>query len=128
LFEKIVRLSGAGVTFDVGHAFACESVESQHFSPKDFITPHASRVFNAHIYQIEHPELGHMPPDRYEDIMDQLALVARVPCNWWVIELREPDGLLRTKQFVEQFFYKYSKETPGASKQDNLSPQNILTR
>ena len=49
LFEKLIRASGAAVTFDIGHAHACESVRSHHYALEDFVTPHSDRVFNAHI-------------------------------------------------------------------------------
>ncbi len=103
LFEKLVRRSGVCVTLDIGHADACESVQSQQFSVKDFISPHMGKVLNAHIYHTEDPELGHVAPRVYEDIADRLELLARSACTWWVIEMREAKGLLITKPFVEKF-------------------------
>jgi sugar phosphate isomerase/epimerase len=49
LFEKLIRLSGAGVTLDIGHARVCECVQSQQYAVEDFVTPHPNRVFNAHM-------------------------------------------------------------------------------
>jgi hypothetical protein len=48
-------------------------------------------------YHEEIPGLGHMPPERIEDIEDRLALLSRVQCRWWVIEIKEPDPLLYQK-------------------------------
>ncbi|MBW1852143.1 MAG: sugar phosphate isomerase/epimerase [Deltaproteobacteria bacterium] len=103
LFEKLIRRSGAAVTFDIGHAHACESIRSQQYAIEDFITPHAGRVLNAHIYHTENSGLGHLPPGQLEDFEDRLDLLLRVGCKWWVIEIKEPDGLLKTKKLVDKY-------------------------
>jgi sugar phosphate isomerase/epimerase len=117
LFEKIVRRTGVAVTIDIGHADACESVQSQQFSIKDFISPHLGKVVNAHIYHTEHPELGHIPPKAYEDIAGRLEILTRSACTWWVIELRDADSLLATKPFVEKFL--------NESRQAEISKRSI---
>lgn len=101
LFEKLIRLSGAGVTLDIGHAYVCESVRSQQYEIEDFVSPHADRVFNAHIYHTEVPGQGHIPPETSEDLSDRLALLQHIGCDWWVIEIREAAGLLKTREIVE---------------------------
>jgi sugar phosphate isomerase/epimerase len=110
LFEKLIRRTGAAVTLDIGHAHACESVVTQQYTVRDFISPHSHRVMNAHIYHTEHGEFGHVPPKRYEDISDRLKLLANTGCAWWVIELREEKALLATKPLVEKFFTEYGFE------------------
>ncbi len=103
LFEKMVRRSGAFVTFDIGHAYGCETIESQTYAVSDFITPHADRVVNAHIYHRELSGVGHIPPQRVEDIADRLTLLQQTPCTWWVIELRNRTDLLKGKAIVEEY-------------------------
>ena len=103
LFEKLIRLSGAGVTLDIGHAHVCESVRSQQYAIEDFVSPHADRVFNAHLYHTEVPGQGHIPPENVQDIAERLVLLQEIGCPWWVIEIREPVGLLQTKEIVEAF-------------------------
>ncbi|MBC2715101.1 MAG: sugar phosphate isomerase/epimerase [Desulfobacteraceae bacterium] len=103
LFEKMVRKSGASVTFDFGHAYSCESIESQTYAVKDFVTPHADRVVNAHIYHKEVSGMGHFPPERLEDIAERLDLLRRTPCRWWVLELKNVEDLLKTKIIVEEY-------------------------
>jgi sugar phosphate isomerase/epimerase len=103
LFEKLIRRSGAHVTLDIGHAYACESVQSQQYTVEDFVTPHADRVFNAHIYHTEIPGKGHIPPEKKEDIEDRLSLLKAIGCKWWVLEIREVEGLLKTKKIVDQY-------------------------
>jgi sugar phosphate isomerase/epimerase len=103
LFEKLVRKSGAGVTLDIGHAHACESVRTQQYSFEDFVTPHPDRVFNAHVYHTEISGRGHMPPQVPEDIRDRLSLLLSVRCNWWVIEIKDPKPLLGTLRIIKDF-------------------------
>ena len=89
LFEKLIRLSGAWATLDVGHARVSPAVQSGLFRVKDFVAPHPERFINAHIYH-EETEAGHMPPQSLADLQDRLDLLMRLPlCNWWVLELRE---------------------------------------
>jgi sugar phosphate isomerase/epimerase len=104
LFEKLIRGSGAAVTFDIGHAYVCESVRSHSYSAEDFVAPHSDRVLNAHIYHKEVSNQGHMPPDRLEDIQDRLAILEDVGCMWWVLEVREENGLLQTQRIVDEYF------------------------
>jgi len=124
LFEKLIRGSGAAVTFDIGHAHACESVRSHYYSAEDFVTPHSDRVLNAHVYHTEISGVGHLPPDRLEDIEDRLNILRDIGCDWWVLEVRETDGLLQTKKVVDQYFtqpdyYYYSR----SDKQEPLTSQ-----
>ena len=103
LFEKLIRLSGAGITFDIGHARVCESVQSQQYAVEDFVTPHEQRVLNAHVYHEEIPGLGHMPPRRIEDIETRLDLLIRMGCRWWVIEIKDPKPLMSTKKIIDAY-------------------------
>jgi sugar phosphate isomerase/epimerase len=114
LFEKLIRRTGAGMTFDIGHAQASESVSNQYFSPEDFVSPHPDRVYNAHIYHTEIPGVGHIPPDRIEDIKERLDILRKSVCLWWVIEIREAQKLLWTKQIIDD----YIEETFAATVSD----------
>jgi sugar phosphate isomerase/epimerase len=103
LFEKLIRRSGAGITIDIGHAYACEWVRSQQYAIEDFVSPHPDRVYNAHIYHTEISGYGHVPPKRPEDLENRLTLLQDVGCEWWLVELKDPEGLLLTKTFIEAF-------------------------
>lgn len=103
LFEKLVRKSGAGVTIDIGHAAASEALRTQEYQMEDFVAPHADRVFNAHLYHKEKPGMGHAAPERIEDIIDRLQVIEKTGCTWWVIEIKEPGGLIRTKGMLEAY-------------------------
>jgi sugar phosphate isomerase/epimerase len=109
LFEKLIRKSGAGVTLDIGHAEKCEAIQSQYYSLEDFINPHAERLFNAHIYHREVEGTGHTPPERIEDIKDRLDILQGLECNWWTIEVKEIQGLLKTKAIVDRYFMESEK-------------------
>jgi len=103
LFEKLVRCSGAGVTFDIGHAHACEAIRNQYYMAEDFVSPHQERVFNAHVYHTEISGVGHLPPENVEEIQDRLEILQRIGCAWWTLEVKDAEGLLKTKSVVERF-------------------------
>lgn len=104
LFEKLVRLSGAWATLDVGHARVSPAVASGLFRVRDFVAPHPERFLNAHVYH-EETEAGHLPPHSLADLQERLDLLLRLPlCHWWVLELREESALLSTLQVVQEFF------------------------
>jgi len=132
LFEKLIRGSGAAVTFDIGHAHACESIRSHQHSIEDFVTPHSDRVFNAHIYHTEISGLGHVPPNRIEDIEDRLAIVQDTGCEWWVIEIKERDELLQTKKVIDEYLAReiYCAETDRKGSLASFAPhgQGIETK
>lgn len=123
LFEKLIRLSGAGVTLDLGHAHACEAVRSRQYSVEDFVAPHADRLYNAHVYQTEIPGIGHVPPDNVDEIADGLSLLVEAGCEWWVIEIREQDGLLKTKEITEAFL-----ANGNASRPLSMGPESSASR
>jgi sugar phosphate isomerase/epimerase len=103
LFEKLVRLSGAWATLDVGHARVSPAVTSGLFRVRDFVAPHPERFVNAHVYH-EETEAGHMPPETLADLQDRLDLLRRLPlCDWWVLELREAAALLSTLAVVQEY-------------------------
>lgn len=123
IFEKLVRLSGAGVTLDIGHAYVCESVDTQQYAVEDFVTPHDDRVFNTHIYHTEISGRGHIPPKRIEDIEDRLALLREIDCRWWVIEIKEPEGLLKTREIIDEYL---ARTDNGYSKAEVFNSRTAL--
>ncbi|MEJ2109921.1 MAG: TIM barrel protein [Acidobacteriota bacterium] len=103
LFEKLIRTSGAGVTLDIGHAHACESVQSRYYTVEDFVSPHADRVYNAHVYHTELLDEGHITPSTVDEIKDRLSLLKKLRCTWWVLEIRQVEGLLQTREIVDAY-------------------------
>ena len=103
LFEKLIRRTGIQATLDIGHARASESVASLHYNLEDFTLPHPERLLSAHIYH-EEIDNGHVPPKVLGDIIDRLNLLWRLPrCDWWVLELRSEEPLLRTLEVVREY-------------------------
>lgn len=110
LFEKIIRRAGCWATLDIGHAVVSPSVMTQHYELEDFVAPHAERFLNAHIY---HEEEGdrHVPPADVSDLSDRLHLLLQLPlCDWWVLELREEQALLQTRDVVTRFLDSISEQ------------------
>jgi sugar phosphate isomerase/epimerase len=103
LFEKLIRGSGAGVTLDIGHAHACQSVRSRQYTVEDFVSPHADKVYNAHIYHTEIIDKGHITPETLDDIEERLSLLRNLKCWWWVLEIRQSEGLLQTRKIVDAY-------------------------
>jgi hypothetical protein len=102
LFEKLIRKTGAAVTLDIGHARVCPSVQSFQYDFEDFVLPHHQRIMNAHIYHEEREE-GHIPPQSVRDLEGRLSILSCLPCDWWVLELREEHSLLATLPIVREF-------------------------
>lgn len=102
LFEKLVRKTDAAVTLDIGHARMSPSVQSQRFDVEDLVTPHHRKVLNAHIYHEERDD-RHTAPESLADLEDRLHLLTCLPCDWWVLELREEKALLETLKVVREF-------------------------
>lgn len=113
LFEKIVRLSGTAVTFDIGHAWSCESVRSRQFSVEDFVTPHPEKVVGAHVYDKEIEGEGHLPPRNLARISSRLDLLCDIGCSWWTLELHDPVSLMQARAVVKEYLEERAcKRTP----------------
>ena len=102
LFERLIRKTGAGITLDIGHATVSHSVESQGYKFEDFALPNADRVFNAHIYHLER-DGRHLPPGNLSDLCERLTILSYLPCEWWVLELREGESFRATHDIVKEF-------------------------
>ncbi len=102
LFEKLIRKSASGVTLDIGHAQVSPSVQSQLYTFEDFVAPHHEKVFNAHVYHEESGD-GHIPPQQLDDLRDRLTVLSCLPCDWWVLELREQEALHTTLGIVRDY-------------------------
>lgn len=109
LFEKLVRKSNAAVTLDIGHARMSPSVQSRRFDIEDLVTPHHRKIFNAHIYHEERDD-RHTAPQSLADLEDRLHLLTCLPCDWWVLELREEEALLETLRVVREFLGDSTEE------------------
>ena len=106
-FLEMIHESGAGVTFDIGHAHVCRENCSADGLYERYVAPHRERVFNAHIYHTETSTHGHIAPSGIGDIAERLdVLKSASSCDWWVIELAEPAEILKTRDMLEEYIRK----------------------
>ena len=112
MFNTLVKKTGAGVSLDIGHINACRAKEPSEKFFKLYVMPNKKRIFNAHIYYTEIPQYGHVAPESLEQIFDYLWLLRSVTtCDWWVIELSNPDEILQTKDLLTNFLHSYEKKS-----------------
>ena len=116
LFEKLIRKSGCWATIDIGHAHVSASVVSQQYQVNDFIAPHAERILNAHVYH-EEQSGKHRPPGKLKELEDRLQMLSQLPrCDWWVLELREEEALLKSLSIVSEFFQQQFSDNEDCKK------------
>jgi sugar phosphate isomerase/epimerase len=112
LFEKLIRKSGCWATIDLGHALVSPSILTQQYRVKDFVLPHAEKILNGHIYHEEKDDY-HLPPEKLEDLQDRLRMLLELPwCDWWVLELKEEQPLLKTLEIVQGFLWRECASVP----------------
>lgn len=104
LFNAFIELSGAAVTFDLGHSQACQELSPERHLASEYLLPNLHKIRNAHVYHIEEEGVGHLPPTSLADLHERLALISSsASCDWWVIELFEPEPILATRRFLAEF-------------------------
>jgi sugar phosphate isomerase/epimerase len=112
MFKTLIKKTCAGVSLDIGHVNACRGKYPADKFFKLYLTPNKKRIFNAHIYYTEIPQYGHVAPESLEQIFDYLLLLRSLTaCDWWVIELSNPDEVLQTKDFLNKFLCSYEKKS-----------------
>lgn len=105
--KKLIELTGAKLTFDLGHANSSPAVKEGRVSGADFLALFKDHVVNAHIYEKEEPH--HIAPKDLSLIESQLELLLRSPCDWWVIELSGEEIVARTKDLLQLFLSKHGQ-------------------
>lgn len=101
LFSKLVELSGAKITFDIGHANSSVYASSGEVTSLDFLKTISDFVANAHIYEAEDPD--HIAPDNLSIIGPVLEELVKTPCDWWVVELDDCDSIEKTRSLLQGF-------------------------
>ncbi len=101
LFSKLVESSGAGVTFDIGHANSSVYAASAEATCLDFLSAVSEFVVNAHIYEAEDPY--HIAPDNLCVIEPVLKELLKTSCDWWVVELDDCNSIERTRWLLQDF-------------------------
>jgi len=103
-FNSLIEQTGAGITFDIGHAYVCSTGDGGGGMYNQYIFPHRHRIMNAHIYHTESTGRGHIAPRSLDDIYERLELLQSAQnCTWWVIELQDPADVLLTRDLVRSY-------------------------
>jgi sugar phosphate isomerase/epimerase len=104
--EKLMELvtsSGAGITFDVGHARGGKWVQERQGTALGFLNMIAPKVLNAHVYEYEDEKGEHLAPGRNTPILPILERLAEIGCQQWVLELNTPRESEETRVVVKEY-------------------------
>lgn len=102
IFNALVAVSGCAVTFDIGHAHTW-SLLHPAVRCRDYVAPCRQRVVSAHIHHAQLEGVGHVPPPSMDVLAERLDLLLEIPsCRWWVIDIQDPEALIRSREMVEE--------------------------
>lgn len=99
--KRLVELTGAKVTFDVGHSNSSQVCRDGKVTGAEFLTSVKEHVVNAHIYEREEPH--HIAPQDLTLIQPQLEVLLQSRCDWWVIEHPGEEMVSQTKDLLQLF-------------------------
>lgn len=103
-FQRIVSESDAFVTVDIGHAQGISKPHNELNICSEYVIPNKEKLLNAHIYNTELEGYGHVAPTSLSDISSRLDLLSLAEsCDWWVIELMNPEEVLSTRDFLRDY-------------------------
>jgi len=104
LFRRIVAESDAFVTIDIGHAQGVRNLHPGLNICSEYVMPNRDKLLNAHIYNTELEGYGHLSPTSLPDISSRLDLLCLAEsCDWWVIELMNPEEVLHTRDLLQSY-------------------------
>lgn len=114
-FLHFLQVTGASATIDIGHAAASPCVLDGKISAPEYIRAVAPWLRSAHLYDIElpDPETGrfiHHPPRNRACLEDRINALKGTPCTWWLIELGDPEDILRTAGFLREIIAGWKEE------------------
>jgi len=99
---RLLKATGAPVTFDLGHAHGSAWVQEGRGSVVEFLNSIPTPIQAAHIYFTERND-AHFVPEKLGDIGPALdGLVAR-GCDFWVLELHTQPTLEQTRKIVDEY-------------------------
>ena len=112
-FIDLIEYSGAGVTFDIGHANSSEFAQAG-FSSERFAELVSAHVRNAHVYDREDPY--HRAPTDLARIGPTLEILLQTGCDWWVIELFDREEVVATRSLLMEFLSERGMPLPSGGK------------
>lgn len=102
MFARLLKATGAPVTFDLGHANGSAWVQAGRGSVVDFLNSVPTPILAAHVYGIERND-AHFVPEKLGDIGPALDGLLAKGCDFWVLELHTPETLERTRKVVDEY-------------------------
>lgn len=105
-FLSLIQSSGASANIDIGHAIASPIVTEHKISVENFMEQMLPYTVSAHVYNIEVADeekrrAYHVCPEKDEDIESRIKILENSNCSWWLIELGDPEEILKTKKIIE---------------------------
>ena len=100
---EMVTASGAGITFDIGHARGGSWVQEGHGTALEFLNIVASKVSNTHVYEYEDERGEHLVPGLDTQIFPLLDRLSKIGCRRWVLELNTYKEIEETRTTVENY-------------------------
>jgi sugar phosphate isomerase/epimerase len=102
ILADLLRNTGIGLNFDLGHAHGSTWVRSGRGSVADVLGSLPAPVLAAHVYWSE-IHGAHHAPRAVEDIAEALDALQARSCDFWVLELHSRDALERTRSVVRDY-------------------------
>jgi sugar phosphate isomerase/epimerase len=100
--SRLLKTTGAPLTFDLGHAHGSAWVREGRGSVVDFLRSIPTPVLATHIYYTERND-AHFVPEKVADIGPALDGLAAAGCDFWVLELHTRETLERTRRIVDEY-------------------------
>jgi sugar phosphate isomerase/epimerase len=110
---EMVTASGAGITFDIGHARGGEWVREGQGTALEFLNIVASKVSNTHLYEYEDERGEHLVPDRSTQIFPLLDRLSKIGYRRWVLELNTYKETEKTRMTVENYLEGIAEKRTG---------------
>jgi sugar phosphate isomerase/epimerase len=101
-FARLLRMTGAPVCFDVGHAHGSDWVQQGRGSVVDVLRSVPTPILAAHVYGTETGDTHH-PATSVADLAPALDALRAAGCDWWVVELHTRDALEQTRAVVDRY-------------------------
>lgn len=92
------QATGAGITFDIGHAAGSEQVTGGKLSLSDVIGLFGACLVEVHFYEKEMDR--HYPPQNMKMLGPMVDQLRGTACRWWTIELQDPSEALSTRALL----------------------------
>lgn len=99
---RLLRATGAPVTFDIGHAHGSAWVQDGKGSVVEFLNSIPTRVVSTHIYFTERNDT-HFVPENLDAIRPALDGLRSRGCDFWVLELHTQPTLEQTRTIVDEY-------------------------